>query len=1264
MKTKKYIKRIFSFVLATILLFSAIPVSLAVQDMLVEEVDAKIVREVTELREESVKHFLCEDGSYIAATYSTPVHYKENGEWKEIDNSLSLDRTTLSESGKPTYTTKAGGLDVSIPQDFSDEQKITAKNKGYEISFGLNANQDNVSLKKSASIVDVEALSSNTEVKNIAIEQSTKVLTAKKLSTADVVEKHNEEMMAADNQSSAVTFNNVFPNTDLEYIVSSSSIKENIVVYEPQNEYTYSFNMNFEGLIPVTHTDGSISLVEPSNPDTFVFWIEAPYMYDANNEESIDIEMTLTENGDEYLLTLVASEEWINNENRVFPVVIDPTIYLSDSSISDVFVIDGIYANSTRVKNELRVGRNLTNVTRTYINPTLPSIPYGSKVSSAYLKLYQDYYYQALGANDISIRVYDCYKVATWKSHEISWNNQPFNNSNNGYQSTTGAVLLSSKSASSSASSYTFDITDAAQRWVNGGINNGLMLASSNENTKTQIDFHSSRVSDAANHPDIWITYTVPGITQTSWNTNEDASTSVAIGVVSGKSWTILSSQDWLTATKTTDSSFKISVTRNNRSYERTGSVSVYIDDRIIGTVTVVQAGSDTSLLVDTDNWVVDCNDATKTISITSNTDWIVESSDPSWLSSSVTEGYDNDEITITVANNDVPGSVDIGEAGRKGTITISPKDGNMEKSKIIEVTQLDTISNYFSVINSAGIREDKSSTYYNHSLATWAMNLSYHAYNYPDGTDLPSIPGDYMDDSVNKSAKQLLTDYGFKNVTDYNYEVDNSGAHIIAHRNIAVADEGNVTEGVMRPVVVVVVRGSVTTEDWDDNFTTQFNPKNNRFVALSNEVETNLSNYISSHISQTYSEEPIILVTGHSLGAAVANLLAAKLNTSYETSDIYAYTFGTPNVINERQGTEAINYPNIFNILNSNDVVTYVPFTFTIPVLNYWERYGIDLTINMPYTDEQFTEPLGVFSHMMGTYMDWMEDHPNLSFDEISELSSEAIVRGILPNFVIVKCPVEVSIKDSEGNLIAFESQEETSTYSEITNTGVVSWITDDGAKVFFIPNYADAADIEIRAYDYGTMDLMIETAGDYITDDKKAFNDVGLYPGKEFLVEVSEDIPTENTQLFVTENGEIVGEVTETAPHLKGVTVNHVEKTDRVVTYLSFVTDNTVSEIRFYNRTTGGTYYLYRDGTYATIVENEDGSLTWTAGYVYIRTGDFVYDVYVESDGELYTYDNVFTVHIPQEYIDLKNGTLETNSIQMFSNNSNVEIAYYEQL
>ena len=47
-----------------------------------QEMTSKIVGEVSELREEYAKHFVCEDGSYVVATYTEPVHYKENGEWK------------------------------------------------------------------------------------------------------------------------------------------------------------------------------------------------------------------------------------------------------------------------------------------------------------------------------------------------------------------------------------------------------------------------------------------------------------------------------------------------------------------------------------------------------------------------------------------------------------------------------------------------------------------------------------------------------------------------------------------------------------------------------------------------------------------------------------------------------------------------------------------------------------------------------------------------------------------------------------------------------------------------------------------------------------------------------------------------------------------------------------------------------------------------------------------------------------------------------
>ena len=52
-------------------------------------------------REENVKHFRLEDGTYMAAQYDTAVHtLDENGEWQDIDN-------TLSESGSEYSTSNS-----------------------------------------------------------------------------------------------------------------------------------------------------------------------------------------------------------------------------------------------------------------------------------------------------------------------------------------------------------------------------------------------------------------------------------------------------------------------------------------------------------------------------------------------------------------------------------------------------------------------------------------------------------------------------------------------------------------------------------------------------------------------------------------------------------------------------------------------------------------------------------------------------------------------------------------------------------------------------------------------------------------------------------------------------------------------------------------------------------------------------------------------------------------------------------------------------
>lgn len=96
-------KKIFSMFLIIVLLFGILPVS-ALQGNVSDSTTSRIVKEIVEMREESVKYFICEDGSYIAATYSSPVHYEESGKWEEIDNTLTLN----TKSGEAVYSTKMG----------------------------------------------------------------------------------------------------------------------------------------------------------------------------------------------------------------------------------------------------------------------------------------------------------------------------------------------------------------------------------------------------------------------------------------------------------------------------------------------------------------------------------------------------------------------------------------------------------------------------------------------------------------------------------------------------------------------------------------------------------------------------------------------------------------------------------------------------------------------------------------------------------------------------------------------------------------------------------------------------------------------------------------------------------------------------------------------------------------------------------------------------------------------------------------------------
>ena len=66
--------------------------------------DVYIVSEVASGRTEYSKEFILSNGLHLAAVYDNAVHYRENGQWKEIDNTLKQANTR---SGN-VYTNTAG----------------------------------------------------------------------------------------------------------------------------------------------------------------------------------------------------------------------------------------------------------------------------------------------------------------------------------------------------------------------------------------------------------------------------------------------------------------------------------------------------------------------------------------------------------------------------------------------------------------------------------------------------------------------------------------------------------------------------------------------------------------------------------------------------------------------------------------------------------------------------------------------------------------------------------------------------------------------------------------------------------------------------------------------------------------------------------------------------------------------------------------------------------------------------------------------------
>ena len=118
----------------------------------------------------------------------------------------------------------------------------------------------------------------------------------------------------------AIRYSNVFKNVDFQYTVIGDSIKEDIILLEPQNRYEFSYKLKSDTL-NFKQVGDSIAAYRSSVNDP-VFRITAPVMIDDAGSTCINVGLKL----DSFTntLTFIADKDWLKDEERTYPVRIDP----------------------------------------------------------------------------------------------------------------------------------------------------------------------------------------------------------------------------------------------------------------------------------------------------------------------------------------------------------------------------------------------------------------------------------------------------------------------------------------------------------------------------------------------------------------------------------------------------------------------------------------------------------------------------------------------------------------------------------------------------------------------------------------------------------------------------------------------------------------------------------------------------------------------------------------------------------------------------
>lgn len=182
---------------------------------------------------------------------------------------------------------------------------------------------------------------------------------------------------------------------------------------------------------------------------------------------------------------------------------------------------------------------------------------------------------------------------------------------------------------------------------------------------------------------------------------------------------------------------------------------------------------------------------------------------------------------------------------------------------------------------------------------------------------------------TAGSSITQVMDYFGLENATSVSLSKTYSDIHLsevgLGYRNVVVGGE-------LKTVLAVTVRGTngtlaewssncdigdLSTDTEDDDWANPLNHKG--FDIAATRIMRVMESYIAEQKLDT--DNLVYWVTGHSRGAAIANIIGANLEDAGKTA--FTYTFAAPNCT---LAEDAASYLSIFNIISKDDFVPCMP--------------------------------------------------------------------------------------------------------------------------------------------------------------------------------------------------------------------------------------------------------------------------------------------------------------------------------------------------